>query len=811
LTTLYNDLRYGLRMLAANPGFTAVAILSLAIGIGANTAMFSLADAMLLRPLPVPNSSEVVRVMSTSQTVNYGQVSYPDYIDFRDQSKTLSGLVACEQAVVGFNADPSSPSQIKVGLAVSPNFFDVLGVKPALGRGFRPDEDRAPVVVLTDLTWQSQFARDPGIVGRTIRLSKIDFTIIGVAPKNFPGLDRYVHESLYVPLVIRSQLSPDNKEPLSQRDALTLSVFGRLAPGHTASEAQSELQAIARNLERAYPETNLGRGALAMTEIQARTHIDPDDALQTAILLAIAGSVLLIACANVANLLLSRARARSREIAIRLAIGASRMRLLQQLLTESLLLSLAGGAGGLLLALFCIDFFSSVRFPTSLPLWLVTRPDLRVLSFCLAASVLSAIIFGLAPALHAIKSDLNNTLKAGDSALMSHRRRFQVRNVLAVAQIAISMMLLLASGLLVKDFSNLIHARAGFRTDHVLVASLDPALVRYQEPQGRAFYRDLVEHLRQLPGVRSVALGEHIPLGISSSSKNVAVEGYEVAKGQTSFAIQINIVDENYFKLIQIPVVSGRTFDSHDTSSSPPVAIVNQVMAEKYWPKRNAIGGRIRMGKQTLEVVGIAKTIHYRDVSESPLPFLYLPFSQQYSSFMTLHVESAGDPASLAAPVLAEVRRLDPGTPVADIQTLDHVFHEGALFGTRLITQAVTVIGLFGLLLASAGLYGVIAYSVSRRTREIGIRVAIGADPRGIARLVLRQGLTLTFIGVGIGLLLALSVSKLLASLLVGVSSHDPFVFIAVTLILAAVSLLACYVPARRAARVDPLLALRQD
>jgi predicted permease len=798
-------------MLAANPGFTAVAILSLAIGIGVNTSMFSLADALLLRPLPVSHPSEIVRVLSTSPAQSYGWISYPDYIDFRDQTRTLTGLATYRQTVVGFKADPQSVSQIKVGTAVSTNFFDVLGVKVSLGRGFRADEDRAPVVVLSDFTWRSQFGGDPGVIGRIVSMSKVDFTIIGIAPKDFPGPERYVHESLYIPIGMMAELSPE-RNVLPKRDQLTESVLGRLAPGRTAREAQAELQNVARNLERAYPDTNRGRSVVAMSEVQARVHIEPGDALQTAVLLAIAGSILLIACANVASLLLSRGRARTREIAIRLAIGASRMRLLRQLLTESLLLSLAGGAFGLLLALFCIDFFGSVRLPTSLPVWLVARPDIRVLLFCLGVSVLSAVIFGLAPALHALRPDLNSALKAGDSTSIRKRQRFQARDVLAVIQIGISMMLLLASGLLVKDFSNLARASAGFRTDHVLVAVLDPSLVRNQEPQVRAFYRDLTERVRRLPGVRAVAMGEHVPLGVSSSLLDVSVEGYEVAKGAPpDLSIQANVVDESYFTLIQIPLVSGRGFNSHDTAEAPLVAIVNETMAAKYWPKRSPIGGRVRMGKQTMEVVGVAKTIRYRDLSESPQPFLYLPFSQQYSAFMTLHVETTGDPAALAAPVLAEIRRLDPGTPVADVQTLDHFFHEGAMFGSRLVTEVVTVTGFLGLLLAIAGLYGVIAYSVSRRTREIGIRMAIGADPGFVARLVLRQGMNLTIAGMAIGLLLALSVSKLLGTLLVGVSSRDPYVFVAVTLIVASVSLLACYIPARRAARVDPLLALRHD
>jgi putative ABC transport system permease protein len=809
LRSVLNDLRYGLRMLAANPGFTAVAILSLAIGIGANTSTFGLADALLLRPLPVRHPGEIVRVLSTSHSKQFAGISYPDYIDLRNQTKTLSGLVGYEQTALGFQSNPQRLTELKLGLAVSTDFFDVLGVKLALGRDFRGDEDRAAVVILSDSLWRAEFAHDPSVIGRTLKLSKVDFTIIGVAPKTFPGLDPFVHENMYVPFGMLPRIAPD-KNTLMARDQLYLEAFGRLVPGRSVSEAQAELQNIAHNLERSYPATNRGRGIVAVSSFRARSY-GAEDGLPVAVLLAIAGLVLLIACANVANLLLSRARARSREIAVRLAIGASRRRLFQQLLTESLLLALAGGAGGLLLTLFSIDFFSSIRLPTALPVWLVARLDLRVLLFAIASSVLSALIFGLAPVRQALKSDLNTALKAGDSSAPVSGRRLQARNVLAVAQIAISVMLLLAAGLLIKDFSNLVRTQPGFRTDHVLVMGLDPSVAGSHEPQARVFYQQLVKQVSGLPGVRSVALGQHIPLGISSSLRSIVVEGFEMPQDQQAFAVQSNTVDEHYLPLMQIPIARGRNFDSRDTASSPPVAIVNEAMAEKYWANRNAIGGRIRMKGRTLEVVGVAKTIRYRDIGETAIPFLYLPFAQEYSSMLTVHVESTGEPAALAAPVLAEIHRLDPNTPVQDIQTLNHYFQETALIGNRIVTQVVTVIGSFGLLLATTGLYSVIAYAVSRRTREIGIRIAIGADPGGVARLVLRQGMMLTLAGVGIGLLLALSASKLLGSLLVGVSSRDPFVFLAVTLILSAVGLLACYVPARRAARTDPLVALRQD
>lgn len=811
MRTLWADIRYGVRMLAANPGFTAVAVLSLAVGIGANTAMFSLADAMLLRPLPVEHPSEMVRLNSTSRPAPFDQLSYPDFVDFRDQNTTLAGIIGSRHFPVGFSSDPNLPAQIQLGLAASTNFFDLLGVKPALGRGFRADEERARVVVLSDFVWASQFGRDPSVIGKNVKLSKLDFTVIGVAPKSFPGLDRYVHESLFVPFGVMPDFAPDDKGPFAHRDKLNVIAYGRLRPGKTAGEAQAELRGIASNLERAYPDTNRGRSVLVMPELEARMKIDPEDAAQSLILLSIAGLVLLIACANVANLLLSRARARSREIAIRLAIGAGRGRLLRQLLTESLLLAFAGGAAGMVLAMFSMNFLGSLRFPTTLPLWLVTKLDVRVLIFCLIASALSGIIFGLTPAWQALKADLSGTLKAGDTTPAGKTRRFQVRDLLVVGQVAMSMLLLLTSGLLVKDFSALNGSRAGFRTDHVLVMTLDPALARYTDAQGRTFYRQLADRAREIPGVRSVALGQHVPLGVTSSLSNIVVEGYQMPRDQKDLLITTNTIDEHYLPLMRIPLLRGRNFDAHDTADSRRVAIINETMAEQYWPRGNALGGRMHKGDQTLEVVGIAKNIKYRDIGEKPMPFLYLPFAQQYQSRMVLHVEAAGDPSSLAAPVLAEIRQMDAGTPVEDVQTLNHFFQEGALFGNRLITQVVTAIGLFGLLLATAGLYGVIAYSVSRRTREIGIRIAIGANPGSVARLILHQGFVLTLIGTGIGLGLTLLASGVLKNLLAGVSARDPWVYLTVPPILAAISMLACYLPARRAARIDPLLALRQD
>ncbi len=450
-------------------------------------------------------------------------------------------------------------------------------------------------------------------------------------------------------------------------------------------------------------------------------------------------------------LLLSRARARSREIAIRLAIGAGRARLLRQLLTESLLLAILGGAAGLAMAMACMQFLSSIRMPTDFPISLVVPMDTRVLFFCAVPSLASGLIFGLAPALQMLKTDLTGTLKSGDLAVSGRKRRFHARNLLVIGQVTVSTVLLVAAGLLVKDFVQTLGFRPGFRPDYVLLMALDPAVARYNEPQTRAFYKQLLSHVKALPGIRSVALGQNVPLSVAHSVTTVTVEGFETQRDQQGFHLFYNTIDENYFATMQIPLVGGRNFDSRDTASAPPVVIINQTMAQRYWPNRSALGGRMQIEGKTLQVVGVARDMKYNDVSEPPRPFFFLPFSQRYVPAMTLHIETASDPSGFTAPVIAEIRRLDPELPVHEVMTLHHFFQQGALFANRLIAQLVSTIGLFGLLLATIGLYGVIAYSVSRRTREIGIRMAIGADRAEVLRLVLRQGAALTLIGVALG------------------------------------------------------------
>jgi predicted permease len=808
---LKQDLRSGIRLLRAHPGFTAVAVISLAVGIGANTAMFSVADAILLHPLPVGQPSEIVRLMSVSPGDESGGVSYLDLLDLSRQTRSLAGITGYAHALIGFRAGSSGAAQVKLAAMTATNFFDVLGVRLLVGRGFRAGEDRQPVCVLGYDLWRSAFAGDPSVAGQTIRLSNLDVTVVGVVPQSFGGLEQFVREQVYVPIGMWPRFADEVRAGLERRDHRMVAAYGRLRPGVTSREAQSEMAAIAANLARAYPEANRGRTVAVMTERAARERNDPTLAPLAILLIVIASLVLLIACANVANLLLSRAGARSREIAVRLAIGASKGRLMRQLLTESLLLATLGGIAGLALALAFLSYLSSIRLPSDLPIGFSLTLDERLLTVSLAATLLSGLVFGLAPAWQMVRTDLNGSLKSGEVPVVQRGPRFAARHLLVTGQVAVSTLLLVLGGLFVKDFITALRLRPGFRTDHILLVGLNPGAVRYTEAQGREFYRQVVTKAKTLPGVRSVALAANVPLGYSHSDRVVTIDGYELPRDQQGFLTFYNTVDQSFFPTMQIPLVAGRNFDEHDRPDSPLVAIVNETMAQKFWPKRSAVGGRIQYEGKTLQVVGIVKNMKYNDISETPMPYFFVPFAQQYTAPMTLLVETSGDPSAQTAPVMAAVRGLDPEQPIQDVNTMDRFFRYGALFGDRLIAQIVTGIGVFGSLLAVIGLYGVIAYAVNRRTREIGIRVAVGADSADVLGLFLGQGVRFTLVGVAIGLVLAVVLSPFIGSQLVDGNPRDPLVLAVVPVLLSAVSLLACYVPARRATAVDPLRALRQD
>jgi predicted permease len=817
LETLLQDLRYGARMLRRNPGFTLVAVLSLAIGIGVNSAMFSLADGLLLRPLSVSRPSEIVTVTGKTPSDRFGYISYRDYVDFRDRSNSFDGLVAYSMSSFGFSARPGDLPHMKVGLLVSGNLFRVMGVEPELGRGLRPEEDLVPgrdaILVLGHDFWENELGADRSLIGRKVRLNGIEFTVIGVAPERFTGLDQYFRPAMFVPLAMAPRLAANPESNLlERRNDRGLSVKGRLKPGTSIAQAQAELEAIAKGLERAYPDTNRDRSVAISTELQARIRDSPSDAALVAMLMTLAGLVLLVACANVANLMLSRARARTREIAIRLAIGAGRLRLIRQLLAESLAIALAAGLVSLLFAYAGAAFLGRIRIPTDMPIVFSIKVDARVLWFSLAVSLASVVLFGLVPALQASRTDLVPVLKAAD-ADSSRKQRLWGRGTLVVVQVALSLVLMVVATMLYRGFRAELLGGPGFRTDHLVMMSFDPTLVRYGDAQAQQFYKALRERALSTPGVRSAALTTVVPMAMNQRQENLVPEGYQLPKGRDSVQVFADTVDERYFDTMAVPIVRGRGFRESDTAATPHVAVVNDQLARHYWPKRDAIGKRFHLGGANgpwVEIVGVAKTAKYLWIGEPPTEFLYLPLAQHPSSQMTLVAQSFGDAAALVAPLHEMVRGLDANQPVYDVRTMADFFQARAIGTPGMITQTVGAMGLIGLLLAMIGLYGLMAYSVSQRTREIGIRMAIGADRGSVERMVLRQGFILALTGLALGLAASVAAEKGLMAVFSS-TERDPLAYLLVAPILLAVTMLAAWVPARRASRVNPMRALRDE
>ena len=823
---LWQDLRHGTRMLRKTPGFTFVAVLSLAIGIGANSAMFSVADAMLLRPLPVLRPSEVVTVHWTSPTGHFGDfiysaASYRDYVDLRDRSRSFEGVAAFNDQSYGFATRPQDLPQLRMGLLVTGNFFQVMGVSPELGRAFLPEEDRVPgrdaVLVLSHAFWQKQFAADPSVLGRKVWLNGLPFTIIGVAPERFTTMNQFTYPAFFVPIMMWPRLTPTpQNRPLDARDQRSLNVKGRLRSGVSTAQAQAELVTIAKDLERAYPDTNRNQTVSVRTELETRIQQDPPDAILVAMLCTLAGAVLLVACANVAGLLLSRSGMRSREIALRLAIGASRHRVVRQLLTESLLIALAGGLAGLVVGYAGVQLFSQIQIPTDLPIGLSFQVDRRALLFSLAVAFLSTILFGLVPALQTTRTDLISALKTSGTNLAGHRRLWG-RDLLVVGQVAVSLVLLAVSTTLFRGLhSELLHG-PGYRTDHLLMMSFDPSLVRYTEAQSQQFYQRLVDRSRLVPGVQSAALAFNIPMGNDGGDGIAFIpEGFHLPKGQETLTALANSISESYFETMNIPLLDGRGVLVTDTADAPRVAVVNEGFAKHYWPGQSAIGKRFRMNDAKgpwVEIVGVAKTSKYFWITEPPVEFVYLPITQRPHSHMRLLVQSIGPPSDLTTPLRALVHSLDANQPIYDVHTMQEFFDARAVRTSGVIVDIVGAMGIMGLLLSLVGLYGLVAYAAGRRTREIGIRLAIGAQRGAVLRLVMQQGLLLALIGTAIGFAAALAASQAMTRAFVfSFSSPNDFLtYLLVVPALLAITMLAAYVPARRASRVDPTTALRYE
>jgi putative ABC transport system permease protein len=814
METLWQDVKFGARMLAKNRGFTIVAVLTLAMGIGANTAIFSLLDAALLRQLPVSQPERLALFNVQYDGGLDSSFNYPLYADYRDQNSVFDGLIALDTAAVHLNT--GAESERVSGMIVSGNFFDVLGVRMARGRGFLPEEDqvldRNPVVVLSHGLWSSRFAADPEIVNRSIVLNGRSFTVVGVAPAGFSGTYPGFNASLYVPMHMYMAIDPErNKNPLELRVFTWMNVMGRLKPGVTREQAQAAMRALAANIKKVQP-MNTDEN-LVLTD-GSRGFTGRVDDLETPLTLlqVSVGLVLLIACANIANLLLSRTLARRRETAIRLALGAGRGRLIRQHLTESLMLSMAGGIAGLVFAPWTMDFLLQFRpQPTfSLPVGL----DMRVLLFSLGVTLLSGLVFGLAPAWQSARTGLIPAIKE-DLAATGRFGRWNLRNFLVIAQIALSLAVLVSAALCLRSLGGLLAIQAGFDDERVLTMSMDLGRNGYTEARGRVFLREMVQRVSEIPGVEAASLGYIAPLTGNGMRITSVPEGVTASEDKP-INLNFNMVTPNYFRALGVPLLRGRDFSAGDAENAPKVIVVNRTLVERYWPGSDGVGKTIELSAmpggepRKLTVVGVVADSKYRSLTEPMVPTVYEPHEQDFSLSMRLFVRAGGDPRALVEPIRRTIREMDSSIPLFSVRTLAEQ-KSNSLYTSRLAATLLTLLGAMAGLLAAFGLYSVLAYAVVQRTREIGVRIALGADKMEILRLVFSQAMFPLAGGVLAGVAAAYASTKLLGKLLFGVSPHDPATFAGVAALLTAVALLACYLPARRATQVDPMVALRYE
>ena len=814
--SLLRNLIYAARSLRRNPSFTVVAVLSLALGIGANTAIFSLIYAVLLRPLPVREPQRLLSVYTRYEGGHqYITSSYPDYKDFRDQTAVFSGLAAYKlEAPMSLGGD-GSPEPV-VGQLVTGNYFSVLGVEAARGRTFLPEEDypfdSGAVCVLSDGLWKQRFRSDPEIVGRRVILNGYPFTVVGVLPQAFAGIMPGMAVDIWITMSMVDRMVPYPVR-MEGRGSEWLEIVGRLKPGVTFAQVTSRLQALSNQLAEEYPNSNRNKQAIVVPLQESRIPLHSDIARSLpafmTMLLGVVGLVLLIACSNLANLLLARGVGLQKEIAMRLALGAGRTRVVCQLLTESVLLALIGGAVGILVATWAAQALKAFMPPTVVPVTVDLTLDGPVLLFALAASLGAAVLFGLFPALQAVKPELVPALKDQAAFAVRGVQTSGVRSALVVAQVALSLVLLIGTGLFLKSLRNASRIDPGFKPQNMLLASINIGLQGYDEARGRQFYQTLLERIRPLSGVHSAALGAQVPLGFDWRSRSVSVPGYEPGQGEF-MSFGYNGVSPGYFETLGTPLVSGRGFLESDNADAAPVVVINETMARRFWPGRDPLDTPLRVGDTEHRVIGVAKDGKYRTLGETPSPYYYLPLLQRHEPSVYLHVRTRADPSTLVAPVLKEIRTLDPNLPVFDVKTMtDHMGF--ALLPARLASSMFGAFGLVALLLAVVGLYGVISYWVNQKTREIGIRTALGAGKGDVLKLILERGLKLTGAGIVCGLVAAVALGQVVAGFLYGVSPVDAATFVAVPVMLALVAMLACYLPARRATKVDPMMALRNE
>jgi macrolide transport system ATP-binding/permease protein len=831
MSNFFQDLKFGARLLAKTPGFTAIAALSLALGIGANTTIFTLVNAVLLNPLPVEDPSQLVSVFASDDRNKdapgggggFLQMSPANYKDIRDKNEVFTGLAAHQGLPLNISGGTGDPQQV-FGEIVTGNYFGVLGAHPIFGRGFLPDEDRVPgeklVCVLGYGEWQKRFGGDPSIVGRQIDIDGQKFTVVGVMPRGFKGTNAIGAPALWVPFMTYQQtttgfllelIAPEN------RRGLIFNVTGRLKPGVSVQQAEANVKTIARQLEQEYPNENKGRNVTIVPLAQATVNPGFRNNLVVAgsVLMTIVGLVLLIACANVANLLLARASVRQREIAVRLSLGAGRGRLILQLLTEGTMLAVIGGAAGLVLAYWAQGVLWSFRPPFLQADAIDLHPDARVLLFTFGVSVATGVLFGLAPAIQASRPDLVVELKEKTTAPSGSNRLFSLRNLLVTAQVALSLVALVGAGLFLRSLENAQRISPGFDADHLATVTFDLGGQGYTEQRGQQFQQRALERATSIPGVQSAVVSSTIPLFNGGFSRTVFLEGQDASDRRAGRLVQITVTSVKYFETLGIPILRGRGLLETDQPNTPAAVVINETMAKRFWPDEDAIGKRFKFFGQTVfqQVVGVAKDSKYNFIGEDPTPYIYQATTQVYQPTVSLIVKAANPGAALGT-LRGEIQQLDRNMPLTGVFTLNDIFDQ-SLWAPRMAASLLVIFAALSLLLAVIGIYGVMAYAVNQRTREIGLRIALGASPGGVLQMVVWQGLRLTILGVGVGLLVSFAVSftasRLLATVLFNVSPTDVVTFVVVPLVLSVAALVASYIPALRATRIDPMTALRYE
>ncbi|HSY32224.1 MAG TPA: ABC transporter permease [Verrucomicrobiae bacterium] len=824
MRNFWQDMRFALRTLRNAPGFTIIAVVALGLGMAVNTTIFSVINGMLLRPLPVPHAEQLtVLAMKQPGMSEFQTFSYPDYQYISRQTNAFSDLLAYHVTLAALSADRKADQAVLT--RVSGNYFSALGIHAAAGRLIVPSEGQTPgadpVLVLGYSYWKKRFAGDSQVIGKHVEINGHPVTVVGIAPKGFHGIYAILDSDGYVPLsasIGSKGMEEDSVEQLwRQRGNRSLWLVGRLKSGVSLKQAQASLMVAAQQLAERYPATDKGMTIAAFPEKLARPEPDPDNTLPTiaAAFTILAALVLLVACFNIANVLLVRATVRQREMGIRAALGAGRWRLVRQHLTESLLLALLGGGVGLLLANWADGFLSSLPLGTTLPIMFNFEPDLRVYVYALAAVLVTAVLVGLIPALRVARYDVNSVLREGGRSVSEGRRRHIVRNTLVVAQLAGSLLLMVVAGLFVRSLDKAQQLYLGFNPDHVLNFSLDVQQVGFDKTRGQEFYRQVDERIRAIPGVVSVAQAFIVPMGVVSADDPVNVEGRAVEPGEHVPTVMYNDVTSGYFDTLRIPVLHGRTFTEADNEKAPAVGIINQTMARQFWSSETPLGKRFSIKGSAgpfIEVVGVVQDGKYKNVVETPTPFFYLPLSQVYVDFRTVHVRTSLPPEKLQRDIESNLHALAPDIPVREMQTMTQALQGlNGFFLFRFGAQLTTTMGLLGLILAVVGVYSVVSYAAVQRTHEIGIRMALGAAPRDILRMVLRQSVVIVGVGLAVGLAAAFAGTRVIASFIVGVRPTDAFTFVTVVALLAVVALVACWIPARRATRVSPLVALRYE